>query len=338
MTTFKIHTSGAESKILVGESIENFASLVPDNAIIITDENVNRLYGHLWKEFKTIVVGQGEKNKTIATVEEIYSRMLDFCIDRSGFILGIGGGIVCDIAGFVASTYMRGIGFGFVPTSLLAQVDASIGGKNGVNFHGFKNMVGTFNQPEFILSDPKVLKTLPAEELSNGFAEIVKHALIADRAMFDFIEKNAANMLNLDPEVINYLIKRSVEIKSGIVNRDEKEKGERRKLNFGHTFGHAIEKVSGISHGKAVALGSMIAGKLSVEKSGLHETDFTRLHKLLEILKLPTQFQGNKQEVLDALIKDKKREQDTIHFILLRNIGDAVIEKITVHELKQLNF
>ncbi|MCF8366341.1 MAG: 3-dehydroquinate synthase [Bacteroidales bacterium] len=338
MTTFKINTSGAECKILVGESIENFTSLVPEHAIVITDENVNRIYGKVWKGFKTIITTPGEKHKTLATLEDIYRQLLDFGVDRSGFILGIGGGIVCDIAGFAASTYMRGIRFGFVPTTLLAQVDASIGGKNGVNFHGFKNMAGTFSQPNFILSDPEVLKTLPAEELSNGFAEIVKHALIADAEMFDFIEENAENMLQLNPEVINHLIKRSVEIKSGIVNRDEKEKGERRILNFGHTFGHAIEKVSGISHGKAVALGSVIAGKLSVQRNYMNEKDLNRIIKLLECLELPIKFQGNKNEVLDALFKDKKREQDAIFFVLLQGIGRAFVEKIMVEELKQLNF
>lgn len=338
MTTLKIQTSGAESKILVGAKLSSFSELVPENTIIITDEILNGLYGSAWNGYRTIITGMGEKNKTLAALELIYKQLLDFGVDRSGFILGVGGGIVCDIAGFVASTYMRGIRFAFVPTTLLAQVDASIGGKNGVNFQGYKNMIGNFNQPEFVLCDPEVLKTLPAEELSNGFAEIVKHALIADSEMFEFIEENAGNMLNLNPEVINHLIKRSVEIKSGIVNRDEREKGERRKLNFGHTFGHAIEKVSGINHGKAVAIGSVIAGKLSVQKKLIKDIDHARVLNLLENLNLPVKYDGEKNEVFSALFKDKKRESDFIFFILLDGIGSAVVEKISVDELKKLSF
>jgi len=338
MTSFKIQTSGAESQILVGAKIEAFATMVPEHTIIITDENVNRIYGHLWQNYRTIVTRMGEKHKTLVAVEEIYSQLLDFGIDRSGFILGVGGGIVCDITGFVATTYMRGISFAFAPTTLLAQVDAGIGGKNGVNFHGFKNIIGTFNQPRFVLNDPIVLQTLPNEELSNGFAEIVKHALIADEELFVFIEKHLREILNLNTFMINSLITRSVEIKSDIVNRDEREKGERRKLNFGHTFGHAIEKVSGMSHGKAVAIGSVIAAKMSQQKQILKDYDFERILNVLEHLNLPIKFQGNKKAVFEALFKDKKREQEFIFFILLEGIGHAVVEKIKVEELKQRSF
>lgn len=338
MATFTIHTSGKESRILVGQSISRLTDLVPSHAVIITDQVVNDLYGEYWKDYRTIITGQGEKNKTTATVEEIFRRLLEFSIDRSGFILGIGGGIVCDIAGFVASTYMRGIKFGFVPTTLLAQVDASIGGKNGVNFQGYKNMIGTFNQPDFILSDPKVLKSLPAEERSNGFAEIVKHALIADEDLFVYIEKHIDEMLNLNSQVINYLIKRSVEIKSSIVNLDEREKGERRKLNFGHTFGHAIEKATGISHGKAVSLGSVTASRFSLNRGYLKEYDFERIQNVLEKLKLPIKGDFDKNKILSALLRDKKREQERIHFVLLSSIGHAVVDQISIEEVQKINF
>lgn len=335
METFTIHTSGRESKILVGASIDEIHNLVPEHAIVITDHTVNELYGKNWLGLRTIITDQGENNKTIETVSSIYRQLIDFEVDRSGFILGVGGGIVCDIAGFVASTYMRGLRFGFVPTTLLAQVDASIGGKNGVNFRGYKNMIGTFNQPDFILSDPEVLKSLPPEESANGFAEIVKHALIADENLFDFIGNNVDLIKNLDPKTINYLVKRSVEIKSDIVNRDEREQGERRKLNFGHTFGHAIEKVAGISHGKAVSLGSVIASRLSLQKGYINDDEFERIRNVLQKLGLPVNLDFDKPKVLDALLKDKKREQDAIHFILLKAIGDALVEKIDVDELKE---
>lgn len=335
METFTIHTSGRDSKILVGASTDEIHNLVPEHTVVITDRTVNELYGKNWQGLRTIIMDQGEKNKTIETVSSIYQQLIGFEVDRSGFILGIGGGIVCDIAGFVASTYMRGLRFGFVPTTLLAQVDASIGGKNGMNFLGYKNMIGTFNQPDFILSDPEVLKSLPPDESANGFAEIVKHALIADKNLFEFIGNNVDLINNLDPNAINHLVRRSVEIKSAIVNRDEREKGERRKLNFGHTFGHAIEKVTGISHGKAVSLGSVIAARLSLQKGYINSDDFERIQKALQDLGLPVTLDFDKLKVLDALLKDKKREQDVIHFILLETIGDAVVEPIHVDELKK---
>lgn len=338
MATFTITTTGSVSKILVGEPLESFKELVPPHTMVITDQVVNDLYGALWEDYRTILTGQGELNKTLQNVEEIYSRLLGYEVDRSGFILGIGGGIVCDIAGFVASTYLRGVRFAFLPTTLLAQVDASIGGKNGVNFRGYKNMVGTFNQPEFILSDPHVLKTLPPEECSNGFAEIVKHALIADEELFGYITRNAAAMKSLDSKVINHLVRRSVEIKTSIVNRDERETGERRKLNFGHTFGHAIEKVTGISHGQAVSLGMMIAARLSLKKNYIKDSDLERIRNVLQELNLPTEAKYNKDDVLEALFKDKKREQDSIHFILLGSVGNAVAEKIRVEELREIEF
>lgn len=338
MKTFTIHTSGVESSILVGAKLQSFTELAPDHAVIITDEVVNDLYGKYWKSYRTIITGQGEKNKTLQTVEEIYSRLLEFEVDRSGFVLGVGGGIVCDIAGFVASTYMRGIRFAFIPTTLLAQVDASIGGKNGVNFQGYKNMVGTFNQPEFVLSDPQVLSTLPRVERANGFAEIVKHALIADEDLFGYIVKNTEGLNRLDEQVINHLVKRSVEIKSNIVNFDEREKGERRKLNFGHTFGHAIEKVTGINHGQAVSLGIVIAAGLSLKRGFIKDYDLKRIRNVLEQLNLPIKMDFDKPAVLQALMKDKKREQDLIHFILLKSVGNAVVEKISFEELMEFEF
>lgn len=323
---------------MVGARLESISDYVPDHAVIITDQVVNDLYGAYWKGYRTIITGQGEKNKTLQAVEEIYSQLLEFDVDRSGFILGIGGGIVCDIAGFVASTYMRGVRFAFIPTTLLAQVDASIGGKNGVNFQGYKNMVGTFNQPDFILSDPHVLSSLPQAERSNGFAETVKHALIADGEFFGYIMKNIEKIKVLDEQAINHLVKRSVEIKSNIVNRDEREKGERRKLNFGHTFGHAIEKVNGISHGQAVSLGMLIAARLSRTKRFIRDYDLERIQNVLEELNLPTEMDFDKTAVLKALMKDKKREQDSIHFILLESVGNAIVEKISVQELLQFDF
>jgi 3-dehydroquinate synthase len=337
MTKFTIKGSAGISEIMVGESFKNFREYLPGGqAIIITDENVNKIYGRFFKDFPTLVIGTGEKIKTLATVNKIYSQLMNFQADRSAFIVGIGGGIVCDIAGFVASTYLRGIRFGFVPTTLLAQVDASVGGKNGVNFKGFKNIIGTFNQPEFVICDPEVLHSLPGIELSNGFAEIVKHTLIADDTMFSYLENNFEKALNLDNEVISKLVAHSIRIKSGIVNRDEKESGERRLLNFGHTFGHAIEKISGISHGQAVSLGMVIAARLS-ENLGLLSFEATeRIKNLLLHFGLPVEGDFDHEKLIKAILKDKKRTAGRIAFILLSKIGEAKVVEIPVADLKEM--
>jgi 3-dehydroquinate synthase len=338
MKTFTIDTKGRRSQIYVGKRMDDLDQLIPQHAIIITDQNVDAIYGRLWEKRRKILIGIGEKNKTLATMNYIYSQLLNFGVDRSGFIVGVGGGIVCDIAGFAASTFLRGIDFSFLPTTLLAQVDAAIGGKNGVNFKGFKNMVGTFNQPKFILSDPLVLQTLPPKELQNGFAEIVKHALIADAAMFGYMQQRINAMLDLEPEVINHLITRSVEIKSAIVNRDEHEKGERRKLNLGHTFGHAIEKIAGISHGKAVSIGMVMASKIALQKGYISQNDLSAIAGLLQSVGLPVELLAETDELINAIYMDKKRENDFVHFILPKGIGQVIIEKITIQELKKFTF
>jgi len=338
MKTFTIDTKGRRSQIYVGRKMDELDQMIPPNAIIITDRNVDAIYGRLWEKRHKIVIGMGEKNKTLATIDYIFSRLLDFGVDRSGFLVGVGGGIVCDIAGFAASTYLRGINFAFVPTTLLAQVDAAIGGKNGVNFKGFKNMIGTFNQPEFILSDPFALQTLPSEELHNGFAEIIKHALIADAGLFGFLQDHSSALLDLQPEAINHLIVRSVEIKSAIVNRDEREKGERRKLNLGHTFGHAIEKVAGISHGKAVSIGMVMASKIALQKGYITQGQLSEIVALLQRVGLPVEIPVGATDLIDAIYMDKKRENDFVHFILPKGIGQVLIEKITIHELRKFIF
>ena len=337
MKTLTIHGTQGDSQILIGESFRNFKKYLPtEQVVVITDTNVNRLYGKYFADYPIIEIGLGEKSKTLATISDIIGRMLELKIDRKGFVLAVGGGIVTDVAGFAASIYQRGIAFGFVSGTLLSQVDASVGGKNGVNFEGFKNMVGTFNQPRFVICDPLILNTLQPQQLNCGFAEIVKHTLIADRQMFEYLENNAARALAREPEVIEALVENSVNIKSAIVNRDEKEHGERRKLNLGHTYGHAAEKVLGVSHGEAVSLGLVVAARLSVKRGLLSQPDADRIVSLLQSLNLPTVITGDKQAIYNALELDKKREGTQINFVLMRGIGDVVIEKIDINELKQI--
>jgi len=336
MKTITIDANSGPSRILIGERLENLQRYIPvARPIIITDVNVGKLYSLDSMAAEVITIGTGEEIKTLETVQDIYVQLLSIPADRSSFIVGIGGGIVCDIAGFVASTFLRGVRFGFVATTLLAQVDAGVGGKNGVNFKGYKNMVGLFHQPEFVICDPEILKTLPQKEISCGLAEIVKHAAIADAGLFAYLEKHAEDILALDRQAIEKLVLASVRIKSSIVSRDETEKGERRLLNFGHTFGHAIEKVSAVAHGEAVSMGMVMASALSVKKGLLSAEEDHRLRVLLKKLKLPNGFESSSQKIFDAVAKDKKRAGDRIHFVLLNGIGNAVVEQIAIEELKE---
>jgi 3-dehydroquinate synthase len=325
---------GSKSTIFVGQGLESLDGLCPSKPVIITDNRVRELYGSRFpKSQMVLTIGQGEAAKTLETVQGLYGRLMELGGDRSTFILGIGGGIVCDVAGFVASTFLRGVNFGFAATTLLAQTDASVGGKNGVNFAGYKNMVGTFNQPLFVLCDTGLLATLPKKELANGFAEIIKHGCIADEAYFEFLEANANKANNLDQEAINALVQGSVKIKAGVVSRDELEKGERTKLNFGHTIGHALEKVAGISHGQAVAAGMVLAAKLSAARTGFAQEGVARIENLVRAMGLAPVIDADRQKVIDALFKDKKLAGKAVRFVLLKKIGQSTVEKIPLDEL-----
>jgi len=336
MKRFEISGKTGKSTILVGAKLAEAAGCIgpAGKVAIITDDNVARLYGRRFPAGDIFRIGTGEAVKNLATVQTAYERLAAIEADRSVFIVGIGGGVVCDIAGFVASTWLRGVRFGFVATTLLAQVDASVGGKNGVNFGGYKNLIGIFRQPEFVLCDPALLATLPEKERLNGLAEIIKHALIGDPAAFALLEREHRKVLQLDPATIEQLVYASVLLKAAVVNRDETEQGERRKLNFGHTFGHAIEKTTGMAHGEAVALGMVAACRISQQKGLLSEGDAERAIALIRRFNLPVRLPLNGQQLLDALRRDKKRVGDRIHFVLLEEIGRAVVKAISLDELQ----
>ena len=337
MRLFDIQGDTGHSTILIGERLQALKKYVEtDQLVIITDSNVRDIYQKDFPPGDVIEIGIGENIKNLDTVRFLYEKLMKLEADRSSFIVGIGGGIVCDITGFVASTYLRGVRFGFVSSSLLSQVDASVGGKNGVNFSGYKNMVGVFNQPEFVICDMNLLKTLPNKERQNGFSEIVKHAALGDAGLFSYLEKHYQEALDLDTATIEKLVHDSVSIKSSIVNLDEKETGERRKLNFGHTFGHAFEKTRGVPHGEAVSVGMVVASELSVKKGYLPLEDGKRIERLLQTLKLPTRFPFEGERILEALRKDKKREGDEIHFVFLQGLGRAVVKKISLVDLEAL--
>jgi len=333
--TLKILGARSKSTVYLGESLRSLRNYIPvEKTVILSDANVRHLYGPQFPPCRLIEIGSGERVKNLDTVRDIYSMLTEMEVDRSSFLVGIGGGIVCDITGFVATTYLRGLRFGFVPSTLLSQVDASVGGKNGVNLDGYKNIIGTFNQPDFVICDTGLLRALPKREISNGLAEVVKHALIGDASLFHYLEKNLEDVLKLDRRCMEKIIHDSLVIKASIVNRDERETGIRRKLNFGHTLGHAIEKSAGISHGEAVSVGMCFAARFSQGKGYLAEGDVKRIEKLLGNLGLPTALDSyDIDDLFEAVRRDKKREKEKIHFVLLDGIGKAVTEEVDLDEL-----
>ncbi len=337
MQKIQIQTSAGRSRILIGEGFERLGELLPEGrAITVTDDTVSRLYGDRFAPGPVIRIGSGEKDKTLETVHRVYGALIEAGADRSSFILGVGGGIVCDVAGFAATTFMRGVGLGFVATTLLAQVDASVGGKNGVNLHGYKNIVGTFRQPDFVLCDPGVLQTLPAKEAVNGLAEVVKHGAIGDPDLFSYLETYPDAAQSLDKGAVERMVSASVTLKAAVVRRDEREAGERRVLNFGHTVGHALEKVVGMSHGEAVSVGMAAASHWSAQRGLISEEEALRVSRLLETLGLPVRAEADPDALMEAIARDKKREGARIHFVFLRRIGEAVVQAMDLDETEEM--
>lgn len=304
------------------------------NMIIITDENVFTAHQGRLKKYKTIVLKPGEEYKVQATVDSIIQQLIALEADRKTVLVGVGGGVITDITGYVASTYMRGIEFGFVPTTLLALVDASIGGKNGIDVGVYKNIVGVTKQPTFILHDLNFLKTLPESQWQNGFAEIIKHACIKDLAMFKQLQERSIDFYMNKRKDIDELIQRNVKIKLKVVQNDEFEKGERKLLNFGHTLGHALENQYDLMHGQAVSIGMTYAANISEKLAGFKQTE--TITKTLELYGLPTYAKFDKKKVFAVLKMDKKRERKDINFILLEKIGKGIIQPIALRELEEI--
>ncbi len=339
MKNLFIKSSIGNSEIIIGETLSNASKYLPKNRkiAIITDSRLNSIYGSQFPGADLVIeIPQGENNKTLQTLDVIFRKLINAEFDRSSFILAIGGGIVCDVAGFAAATFMRGIDFGFVSTTLLSQVDASVGGKNGVNYYGYKNMIGTFCLPEFVICDIEMLRTLPEDEMLSGMAEVVKHGAIAGEALFEFIEQNIDMAKTGDRNVLERFVYDSVLIKSDIVNLDAKEKSVRRILNFGHTFGHAIEKNTKMKHGMAISIGMAMSAQISAVRGLINQNSADRLTALLKKLGLPVELPIEPDELFDAVRKDKKREAAEIHFVLLDNIGSAVVERFTFEELESI--
>lgn len=326
MKTKTLEVREKRSQIILDCPISSIQDhLCTDKNVLITDENVSRYHGDSFPDIEVIELPPGEGSKKLMVVEGIYERLLELEMDRNSSVIGIGGGTVSDITGFVGSTYMRGMRFAFAPTTLLAQVDASIGGKNGVNFRGYKNMIGTINQPDFVLVDYDFLDTLPEKEIKNGMAEVIKSAAIGSAELFDHLEENTTEIRSLERHSVERMVSDSIDIKIDIVSRDELESGERRKLNFGHTFGHAIERNSSLSHGDAVAVGMVMAADMSVEMGMLGSDDAQRLRSLIDDFGLPVDTETYARHVKDSIKMDKKRQGDSINFVLLEAIGTAKV-------------
>lgn len=306
----------------------------PKATILITDENVYRAHKKRFKDWDTIVLKPGEDYKIQATADAVIEQLIEMEADRSTTLVGVGGGVITDITGYVASIYMRGIRFGFIPTSVLGLVDASIGGKNGIDVDVYKNIIGIIRQPAFILQDMVFLNSLPQQEWENGFAEVIKHACIKDSAMFADLEKGTLKKFQSRQKSICELVQRNALIKIKVVQKDEFEKGDRRLLNFGHTIGHALENQYELMHGQAISIGMTYACRISEQLTGFTEAE--RVVNLLSKYNLPTYASFDKQKVFDVLKMDKKRERTEINFVLLDKIGKGIVKSVSLKKLEKL--
>lgn len=303
-----------------------------EKAVLITDEHVFSAHKSKFRNWNVISLKPGESYKIQPTADSIIEQLIGFQADRSSMLVGVGGGVVTDLTGYVASVYMRGIRFGFVPTSLLAMVDASIGGKNGIDVGQYKNMVGVIRQPSFIFYDQSFLKTLPVTEWSNGFAEIIKHACILDAKSFSLLEKTTLEKAKRNKKLMQDIILSNVKLKASVVKRDEFETGERKLLNFGHTLGHALETQYELTHGQAVSLGMIFAAWLSAELFGFKEVE--RLENLLTNFGLPTRAAFDVDRVFNVLKMDKKRVSKAMNYVLLKKMGKGIVHEMDVDALK----
>ena len=335
MKNWKVKFTNSTVEFVLDGKFATISKLVDkSNAIYITDENVYALHQEKFKGKPTIVMPAGEVHKQQATADFIIEALINFGANRQSVLIGVGGGVVTDMVGYVAGVFMRGVQFGFVPTTLLGMVDASIGGKNGIDVGVYKNMVGLIRQPAFIVYDQSFLATLPSYQWENGFAEIIKHAAIKDAKMMQELNQNDLAFYQKNTKVLATLIQKNIEIKVKVVQKDEFEKGDRKLLNFGHTLGHAIENEHALLHGHAISVGMVYAAKISQVLLGFAETGL-----LVETLKkygLPTAMHFDVNAAMELMQKDKKKANAGMQYVLLSKIGKAVYETIPMKTLQKL--
>ena len=316
---------------------------------LVTDSNVANYHKETLLKFlndrchcKTVnefVFLAGEENKQLDSIKQLYAYLIEEKFDRNDYLFALGGGVIGDMTGFAAATFLRGISFVQIPTSLLAMADSSIGGKTGVDFDSYKNMVGAFHQPKAVYINVRLLDTLPEREFYSGFGEIIKHGLIRDREYYLWLKENAEKIFLKDQEILKEMIYRNNEVKRHIVENDQKEQGERVLLNFGHTLGHSIEKFLHfrLLHGECVSLGMVGAAFISAERGLLSKEELQDMKMALKLYHLPVFYQGlDVEKVLEYMKNDKKMIAGKVKFILLDGIGNAVIDKtVTEEEMKQ---
>lgn len=352
MKKLSIHlpaTQPREYPIFVGANlIEKVTDLFQSHSIkilIVTDEIVAPLYleklqkslNDVSSEVEVIILPPGEKAKDIQYLTKIWQAMIEAQLDRKSLVINLGGGVIGDIGGFAASTYMRGIDFINIPTTLLSQVDESVGGKTMIDFHGIKNIVGTFYQPSAVIIDVETIQTLPKRQLLNGFAEIIKHGLIKDKHYFELV--TSKKPADFSQEELVAIITRSNEIKAEIVQNDEKESGSRKIVNYGHTVGHAVESLSlatdkPLLHGEAVSIGMVAENKIAVENGLLSNADAALIQNSLENAGLPVEVPDFKtDDILGKMKLDKKNVGGKINFTLLKQIGEGVINQTASEEI-----
>ncbi len=320
--------------VFIGENLKDkmVEFLGSRRAFVITDSNLFSFYKDFLKNLSQhiFVFEAGEESKNINTLMRIYDFLIDKSADRHSLILAFGGGVVGDTAGFAAATYMRGAKLIQLPTSLLAMVDSSVGGKTGINYGGYKNIIGSFYQPEAVFVDVAFLKTLPEREYLSAFAEVVKYGMIRDKKLFEFLENSVDALKNRDLESLRFVVERSIKNKAEIVAEDEKEKNIRALLNFGHTFAHAIESITNYKrylHGEAVSIGMVMASRLAEKLGYMRSEDTKRLKNLLLSFGLPIKvdFSINPEQIYEIMLKDKKNRDGVLRFVLTMGIGNSII-------------
>jgi 3-dehydroquinate synthase len=340
--TIRVDLGGRAYDIRIGRGVKTELTVPAGRriaALIVSDTNVDPLYGPPWEarlrergfDVVRAAVPAGESSKDLAVVADLCGRAADAGVDRSGMVVALGGGVVGDLGGFVAAVFLRGIRLVQAPTSLLAMVDSSVGGKTAVNLRQGKNLVGAFHQPAEVVADLDALRTLPRREFVSGLAEVVKHGVIRDRGFFERLEQRAADVTGRDPELLEELVARNCEIKAAVVATDERESDVRAILNFGHTLGHAFESVAGygaLLHGEAVSLGMSFAGRLSVRERGFGAADCERMDRLLRAMGLPVRpreagIDLSWGDLRRAMAADKKGRDRLPRFVLIDDLGAA---------------
>ena len=343
MRTVRVELGDNSYDIYIGsklaEELKQFVSVAKFSrkAMLVTDTNVEKIFSGEIRlalesaglEVKVVIIPAGETSKSLAEAEKIYTEAIEFGLDRKSAVFALGGGVVGDLTGFIAATYLRGVPFVQIPTSLLAQVDSSVGGKVAVNHKLGKNLIGAFYQPKAVFIDLDMLKTLLSREIASGLGEIVKYGVISDSKLFKYIEDNSYKILALEHEVMEHIIARSCEIKADVVSKDEKEGGLRRILNFGHTMAHAIEEATGYSrytHGEAVAIGMIGAAYISYKLGRIDEAALNRLQNLIDKLGMVSRAKDCDVDIMfEAIFRDKKTINGKINWVLMDKIGKVSI-------------